>query len=75
MKIEDIILCGYYEDDNEDYIVEIDTNKLKEWMQQENLNLLDFETNMERKIDVYKILEEEIAEKLDHYRTFTVKFK
>ena len=71
MKLRDALICGYYDDETgKDYIIEI----LKQWLKQEELDLLDFETNIEKKIAVYNILEPEMTKELDKYQNFTVKF-
>ena len=69
------LICGYYDDEKgKDYVVEINTELLKQWLKQEKLDLLDFETNIEKKIAVYNILEPEMTKELDKYQNFTVKF-
>ena len=71
----DSLICGYYDDEKgKDYVVEVNTELLKQWLKQEELDLLDFETNMEKKIAVYNILESEMTKELDKYQNFTVKF-
>ena len=52
----------------------MNTELLKQWLKQEELDLLDFETNIEKKIAVYNILEPEMTKELDKYQNFTVKF-
>ena len=75
MKLRDVLICGYYDDETgNDYIIEINTELLKQWLKQEELDLLDFETNIEKKIAVYNILEPEMTKELDKYQNFTVKF-
>lgn len=75
MKLRDALICGYYDDETgNDYIIEINTELLKQWLKQEELDLLDFETNIEKKIAVYNILEPEMTKELDKYQNFTVKF-
>lgn len=75
MNLRDALICGYYDEETgTDYIVEINTDKLKEWFIQENLDLLSFETDMTRKIAVYNILEEQLTKDIDKYSNFTVKF-
>lgn len=75
ITLRDSLICGYYDDEKgKDYIVEINTELLKQWLKQEELDLLDFETNMEKKIAVYNILESEMTKELDKYQNFTVKF-
>ena len=75
MKLRDALICGYYDDEKgKDYVVEINTELLKQWLKQEELDLLDFETNIEKKIAVYNILELEMTKELDKYQNFTVKF-
>ena len=75
MKLRDALICGYYDDEKgKDYVVEINTELLKQWLKQEELDLLDFETNIEKKIAVYNILEPEMTKELDKYQNFTVKF-
>ena len=75
MKLRDTLICGYYDDETgKDYVVEINTELLKQWLKQEELDLLDFETNIEKKIAVYNILEPEMTKELDKYQNFTVKF-
>ena len=75
MKLRDALICGYYDDEKgKDYIVEVNTELLKQWLKQEELDLLDFETNIEKKIAVYNILEPEMTKELDKYQNFTVKF-
>lgn len=75
MKLRDTLICGYYDDETgKDYIVEINTELLKQWLKQEELDLLDFETNIEKKIAIYNILEPELTKELDKYQNFTVKF-
>lgn len=75
MKLRDTLICGYYDDETgKDYIIEINTELLKQWLKQEELDLLDFETNIEKKIAVYNILEPEMTKELDKYQNFTVKF-
>ena len=75
MKLRDALICGYYDDETgKDYVVEVNTELLKQWLKQEELDLLDFETNIEKKIAVYNILEPEMTKELDKYQNFTVKF-
>lgn len=74
MSIEDTLNCGYYEDNGTDYVVEIKTKGIKEWIEQEGLDLLDFDINMEKKIALYNILEENLTQNLKQYTNFTVKF-
>ena len=75
ITLRDSLICGYYDDEKgKDYVVEINTELLKQWLKQEELDLLDFETNMEKKIAVYNILELEMTKELDKYQNFTVKF-
>ncbi|MGN1327606.1 MAG: hypothetical protein ACI4VQ_06010 [Clostridia bacterium] len=75
MKLRDTLICGYYDDETgKDYIVEINTELLKQWLKQEELDLLDFETNIEKKIAIYNILEPELTKELDKYQNFTAKF-
>ena len=75
MKLRDALICGYYDDEKgKDYVVEVNTELLKQWLKQEELDLLDFETNIEKKIAVYNILEPEMTKELDKYQNFTVKF-
>ena len=75
ITLRDSLICGYYDDEKgKDYVVEINTELLKQWLKQEELDLLDFETNMEKKIAVYNILESEMTKELDKYQNFTVKF-
>ena len=76
MKIEEALIRGYYDEETgKDYTIEIDTNKFKEWLKQEKLDLLDFENNIEQKLNVYDILEERLTKNLSHYANFTVKFQ
>lgn len=76
MNIKEALICGYYDDETgKDYVVEMDTNKLKEWFKQENLDLLDFEIDMSKRIAVYNILEEEMTKDINDYANFTVKFR
>ena len=75
ITLRDSLICGYYDDEKgKDYIVEVNTELLKQWLKQEELDLLDFETNIEKKIAVYNILEPEMTKELDEYQNFTVKF-
>ncbi len=74
MSIKEALICGYYDDNGNDYIVEMNPEKLKEWFEQEDLDLLDFETSIEKKIAVYNILEREMTKDLEKYDNFTVKF-
>ena len=75
ITLRDSLICGYYDDETgKDYVVEINTGLLKQWLKQEELDLLDFETNIEKKIAVYNILEPEMTKELDKYQNFTVKF-
>ena len=75
ITLRDSLICGYYDDETgKDYIIEINTELLKQWLKQEELDLLDFETNIEKKIAVYNILEPEMTKELDKYQNFTVKF-
>ena len=75
ITLRDSLICGYYDDEKgKDYVVEVNTELLKQWLKQEELDLLDFETNMEKKIAVYNILESEMTKELDKYQNFTVKF-
>ena len=75
ITLRDSLICGYYDDEKgKDYVVEINTELLKQWLKQEELDLLDFETNIEKKIAVYTILEPEMTKELDKYQNFTVKF-
>ena len=74
MTLRDSLICGYYDDEKgKDYVVEINTELLKQWLKQEELDLLDFETNMEKKIAVYNILEPEMTKELDKYQKVIVK--
>ena len=75
ITLRDSLICGYYDDEKgKDYVVEINTELLKQWLKQEELDLLDFETNIEKKIAVYNILEPKMTKELDKYQNFTVKF-
>ena len=75
ITLRDSLICGYYDDEKgKDYVVEVNIELLKQWLKQEELDLLDFETNMEKKIAVYNILESEMTKELDKYQNFTVKF-
>ena len=75
ITLRDSLICGYYDDETgKDYVVEVNTELLKQWLKQEELDLLDFETNIEKKIAVYNILEPEMTKELDKYQNFTVKF-
>lgn len=76
MNLRDTLVCGYYDEDTgKDYIAEINTDMLKKWFEQESLELLDFESKIEKKIAVYNILEEEFKKDLGNpCVTFTVKF-
>ena len=75
MNIKDALICGYYDEDVEkNYIVEVDVNKLKKWFEQEELDLLDFETNMTKRLIVYDILKENFTKDLTEYENFTIKF-
>lgn len=76
MNLRDTLVCGYYDEDTgKDYIAEINTDMLKKWFEQESLDLLDFESKIEKKIAVYNILEEEFKKDLGNpCETFTVKF-
>lgn len=75
ITLRDSLICGYYDDEKgKDYVVEVNTELLKQWLKQEELDLLDFETNIEKKIAVYNILELEMTKELDKYQNFTVKF-
>jgi hypothetical protein len=74
--IDKVLICGYYDEDNgKDYIAEVDSDKLKKWFEEEKLDLLDFETNIEKKIAVYNILEKELTKHLAQYQNFTVIFR
>lgn len=76
MKLKDVLECGYYDEDTgKDYIVEVNEKKLKEYFKQENIDLVDFNTNMEKKLAVYNLLEEEFTKELNHYKNFTVQFR
>ena len=75
ITLRDSLICAYYDDEKgKDYVVEVNTELLKQWLKQEELDLLDFETNIEKKIAVYNILEPEMTKELDKYQNFTVKF-
>lgn len=75
ITLRDSLICGYYDDEKgKDYVVEMNTELLKQWLKQEKLDLLDFETNIEKKIAVYNILEPEMTKELDKYQNFTIKF-
>ena len=74
MNINEVVNCGYYEDNGTDYTVEIRTKDIKEWLEQEGLDLLDFEINIEKKITLHNILEELLTGGLEQYTNFTVKF-
>lgn len=75
ITLRDSLICGYYDDEKgKDYVVEVNIELLKQWLKQEELDLLDFETNIEKKIAVYNILEPEMTKELDKYQNFTVKF-
>lgn len=76
MKLKDVLECGYYDEDTgKDYIVEVNEKKLKEYFKQENIDLVDFNTNMEKKLAVYNLLEKEFTKELNHYKNFTVQFR
>ena len=75
MTVKDILICGYFDGDDirqKDYVVEIDEKKLKEWIIQEKLDLLDYPTSIEKKILLYQDLENELGKNVK-YDTFTVK--
>lgn len=74
MNIKEALVCGYYDDNGVDYIVEVKSEILKKWFEQEELDLLGFESNIEKKIAVYNILEKELTKELEKYSNFTVKF-
>ena len=74
MNIKEALVCGYYDDNGVDYIVEVKSEILKKWFEQEELDLLGFESNIEKKIAVYNILENELTKELEKYSNFTVKF-
>lgn len=76
MIIRECLNCGYYDEDcPKDYIVEISTKKLKQWIEQEGLDLLDFETSIEKKLAIYNILEQELTKDINDYHNFTVILK
>lgn len=76
MKLKEVLICGYYDESNgKDYIVEVDTKKLKKWIEQERNDLQNFETKMEKKIEVYNLLEKELTKDIKCYENFTVNFK
>ena len=70
MTIDDALIKQT--NDGKDILVEIDIEQLKKWFEQEELDLLDFESKMDKKIAVYNILEEKFGN--EDYNNFTVKF-
>lgn len=75
MNIRECLVCGYFDEDcPKDYIVEVREEELLEWIKQEELDLLDYSTNIEKKIAVYNILEQELTKDISGYENFTVKF-
>lgn len=75
MTIKDVLECGYFDGDDmrqRDYVVEINEERLKKWIIQEKLDLLDYPTSIEKKILLYQNLENELGKNVE-YDTFTVK--
>lgn len=69
--LREALVCGYFDDDK-NYIVEIDTQKLIDLVDE---NYKDFMTNMSTKIKLYDILKIEFTKNLDtDYREFVVEF-
>lgn len=69
--LREALVCGYFDDDK-NYIVEIDTQKLIDLVDE---NYKDFMTNMSTKVKLYDILKIEFTKNLDtDYREFVVEF-
>lgn len=69
--LREALVCGYFDDDK-NYIVEIDTQKLIDLIDE---NYKDFMTNMSTKVKLYDILKIEFTKNLDtDYREFVVEF-
>lgn len=69
--LREVLVCGYFDDDK-NYIVEIDTQKLTDLVDE---NYKDFMTNISTKVKLYDILKIEFTKNLDtDYREFVVEF-
>ena len=69
--LREALVCGYFDDDK-NYIVEIDTQKLTDLVDE---NYKDFMTNISTKVKLYDILKIEFTKNLDtDYREFVVEF-
>lgn len=61
--LRDALICGYY-DESLNYIVEVDTKKLKEAINENYVEYKDFLTDMETKIKLYELLKFEFTKNL-----------
>lgn len=69
--LREALVCGYFDDDK-NYIVEIDIQKLTDLVDE---NYKDFMTNISTKVKLYDILKIEFTKNLDtDYREFVVEF-
>lgn len=75
MKLEEVLICGYFDDiDGEDYFIEVNNEKLKQWVMEDNLDYLDYDTNVQQKIKLCSMLEKEFTKNIKQYRNFSVIF-
>ncbi len=69
--LKEALVCGYFDDDK-NYIVEIDTQKLIDLVDED---YKDFMTNISTKVKLYDVLKIELTKNLDtDYREFVVEF-
>lgn len=69
--LREALVCGYFDDDR-NYIVEIDTQKLIDLVDED---YKDFMTNISTKVKLYDALRIEFTKNLDtDYREFVVEF-
>lgn len=69
--LREALVCGYFDDDR-NYIVEIDTQKLIDLVDED---YKDFMTNISTKVKLYDALKIEFTKNLDtDYREFVVEF-
>lgn len=76
-NLKDSLICGYF-DECQNYIVEINQNKLQQIIEEDDSleELKGFTTNIEKKIKVYDALKEELTPDLDvPYTEFIVEMK
>lgn len=65
MNLRDCLICGYYNEDNfKDYVVEINTKLLEQFIKENYSEYSNFKENITSKIAVYEILKNEFAKDL-----------